>query len=149
MPSSSFPTFVRLWLWFKSVRLPNCCPALFLFPAPPAAPSSVSTGKVSATEVELTWFIFLDGGSPVTAIAVNYTATNPVRTDEVLISRTAARYTYRGLSPFVKYSFRIRAQNAVGFSAYSQTVTATTDSAGRKTAYGHLSRSLAVATLLS
>lgn len=93
----------------------------------PAAPASV-TATPSTTAVALAWAAPNDGGSAITDYVVQYrTTTGPgswtTFTDGV---SSATGATVTGLAATTSYDFQVAAVNAVGTSAYSSPVTATT-----------------------
>jgi len=92
---------------------------------PPAAPSGLAAHVVSSTRIDLTW---TDGSSNETGFDVwilDSTGWHSLHT--VAANRTSDGVT--GLHATTAYSFRVRAQNASGSSAFSNTVSATTPAA--------------------
>jgi hypothetical protein len=91
-------------------------------PAVPAAPSTLAASTVSGTEISLSWQDNASNESQFHVEQLVNGAFQPVQT--VGANVTAARVT--GLTAGTSYSFRVRASNATGFSAYSNTAAATT-----------------------
>lgn len=92
---------------------------------PPAAPSGLTARVVSSSRIDLTW---TDASSNETGFdlwILDSTGWHSLRT--LAANRTTESVT--GLSPTTSYSFRVRAQNANGSSASSNTVSATTPAA--------------------
>jgi hypothetical protein len=95
-------------------------------PQPPAAPSALSATAASSTAVDLAWTDNADNEtgytverSPDGAAWTAVTTTLPAGTTS---------YHDTGLTPSTGYSYRVKATNAAGSSAYSNTATATTQS---------------------
>jgi len=82
----------------------------------PAAPSTPTLSGVSATTVTATFTPNATGGSTITAYQVGY-GTDPT-TPATTISASSPQ-TVTGLVPGTKYYFWARAQNSVGWSAWS------------------------------
>lgn len=87
----------------------------------PATPNAPSASVTSDTTVRLTWTAPSNGGSSLTAWGV-YRSDDGGSTwttlTEVLTGTTLA-YTVQGLAPASTHRYRIRARNAIGWSAYS------------------------------
>ncbi|HEX5757929.1 MAG TPA: Calx-beta domain-containing protein [Thermoanaerobaculia bacterium] len=93
----------------------------------PAAPSNLRATALSTTEIRLAWndnsnneTQFLIERRPIEGGAFVQVGTAPVNATEL---------TAGGLAPATGYVFRVRAANATGNSAYSNTATAATNSA--------------------
>nr|BFD82375.1 glycoside hydrolase family 18 protein [Streptomyces sp. Xyl84] len=82
---------------------------------PPAAPTGLKTGTVTATTVDLSW-------SPVTG-ATGYAV---YRDGTKVQTATGTSATVTGLTPATAYSFQVAAVNAAGESAKSAAAAATT-----------------------
>ena len=94
-------------------------------PTVPNAPGSLAAQAVSSTEIALTW---VDNSSNETAFRVEkLSGTTWQEIFTVGAGVTSARAT--GLAASTAYSFRVRASNSAGFSAYSNTASATTPAA--------------------
>jgi hypothetical protein len=103
------------WSGYSTITTPKV-------PYPPDIPSATNIGPVSVTVV---WTppSAGDGGSPITAYEVSY-GTDPL-VHAASVTGTSP-LTVTGLQPGTRYYFWVRAQNAVGWSAYSAPVVATT-----------------------
>ncbi|MEV8595515.1 glycoside hydrolase family 18 protein [Streptomyces sp. NPDC052012] len=86
---------------------------------PPAPPTGLRTGTVTATGVTLSW-------SPVPG-ATNYAV---YRDGSKVLTAQGTSATVSGLTPSTAYAFQVAAVNDAGESARSATVTATTADAG-------------------
>ncbi len=92
-------------------------------PTPPAAPSGFQAQAVSGTEIQLSWTDNADNEDGFRIEALNERrAYQEIRT--VAANTTSLQIT--GLMAGGTYTFRVRAFNAAGFSAYSNTASATT-----------------------
>jgi uncharacterized protein (TIGR03437 family) len=92
-------------------------------PALPAAPTNLQAIATSSSEVNLTWTNNTPSG---TAIRVEMQAAGSSTFTDI---GTAATLTSTGVTNLLantSYSFRVRAQNTAGYSAYSNVVTVTT-----------------------
>jgi len=88
------------------------------FPAPPAAPTNLFGTVVSPTQVNLTWW---DNSSNETGFKLER-STNGTHYGELpALAADASSYSDTGLLPDTQYYYRIRAFNAGGNSAYSNT----------------------------
>lgn len=83
----------------------------------PAAPSTPLLSNIQPTSVDVSWTANSDGGSPITGFQVGYGTTTTIP-PTTIVSATSPK-TISGLTPGVTYFFRVRAQNAIGFSAWS------------------------------
>ena len=83
----------------------------------PDAPSSVSTADVSQTSLNASWTPNFDGGTAIIGYELGYgtSAVAPV----TIISATSPQPIF-DLSPGLKYYFWVRAENAVGWSPWSE-----------------------------
>lgn len=99
-------------------------------PTAPAAPSALTAQTVSQTEIQLTWG---DNSNNEESFRVEQaTGTGAFAQVQTLAAgTTSVRIT--GLAASTAYSFRVRAANVAGTSAYSNTGTATTSAAGTGT----------------
>lgn len=82
----------------------------------PDPPSTPLLSEVSPTSVRLEWSPNASNGAPITAYEVGY-GTSPSAPSQS-ISATSPK-TVTGLIPGTTYYFWVRAQNSVGWSAYS------------------------------
>jgi hypothetical protein len=95
-----------------------CATTLPLAPAVPAVPSGVSATALSSSQVQISW-------------SENSNQTGFQVTDgraTVNVSASARSYTWTGRAPDTYICSRVRAYNSAGYSAWSGTVCATTQS---------------------
>ena len=92
-------------------------------PVPPAAPSNLHANGVTATQVPLTW---TDKATNETNYEVERATGAGSFALLITLGPNAISYTDTTVTPATKYSYRVRAINAGGNSAYSNTVTVTT-----------------------
>ena len=90
----------------------------------PAAPGSLSGWASSPNEVVLNW---LDKASNETGFRIER-AVNGTFQEILAVAANLTSARISGLAAGTAYSFRVRAVNAAGFSAYSNTATVTTPS---------------------
>lgn len=92
---------------------------------PPVAPTNLSATAVSATTVSLTW---LDNAGNETAYALDRSTDGGLTWVIVNHALAVGTTTFNdtGLSPETTYTYRVRAENAAGVSAWSAPATATT-----------------------
>lgn len=91
--------------------------------AAPAAPTNLQATAISSSQVNLTW---TNNAPDATAVRVEF---QPAGSSTFADIGTAASLTSTGvtnLQPNTAYSFRVRAQNGAGYSAYSNVATTTT-----------------------
>jgi pimeloyl-ACP methyl ester carboxylesterase len=89
----------------------------------PSAPSNLQGTAIASSQINLTW---TNNASDATAIRVE---SQPAGSSSFTDIGPAAALTNTGvtnLQPNTTYSFRVRAQSAIGYSAYSNTATLTT-----------------------
>ncbi|MBN1675802.1 MAG: fibronectin type III domain-containing protein [Kiritimatiellae bacterium] len=92
-------------------------------PEPPAAPSAVSAAALSATEIRVTW---ADNSSDETQFKIRC-GTDPANlSTEIFLPANTTAYTDTGLAADTTYYYKVRAENAVGVSAYTAIVDART-----------------------
>ena len=89
----------------------------------PAAPTNLKATAISSSQVNLTW---TNNAPDATAIRVEYLPTGSTSFADIGAAATLTSAGITNLQPNTAYSFRVRAQNAVGYSAYSNVTTATT-----------------------
>jgi titin len=88
----------------------------------PSAPSGLVAVAVSTTEIQLTW---ADNSDNETNFLLER-STGGVFSQFNMRGQNTTSFRVIGLSPGTKYSFRVRAQNAAGTSAYTNTATTAT-----------------------
>ncbi len=93
-------------------------------PTPPAAPSNLTATVQSATSVLLNWS---DNSSDETGFVVEYSTSGTFTTivNTISVGSNVTSQAVSGLTTNTTYYFRVRAVNAVGASANSNTVSAT------------------------
>ena len=93
---------------------------------PPAAPTALAAAAASSTQINLSW---TDNSSDETGFKVER-STDGVSFTQVGTTAAGVRtYSATGLAASTSYTFRVRAYNANGDSAYSNTAGATTQAA--------------------
>lgn len=98
-------------------------------PQPPNAPSNLAASAVSTTQINLTW---VDNSTNETSFELQRLPSTAVPPDFVTIATLAQNvtsYSDTGLTSSTTYTYRIRATNAAGASAYSNQAVATTQTA--------------------
>jgi predicted secreted protein len=94
-------------------------------PTPPAAPSGLTAGAISTSQINLTW---ADNATSETGFKIER-CTGADCTDFAQIAAVGANvtsYANTGLAASTSYSYRVRAYNSSGDSDYSNTASATT-----------------------
>lgn len=91
-------------------------------PTAPAAPSTLAASAVSGTEISLSW---RDNASNELQFHVERLVNGSFQQIQA-VGANVATTRVTGLTAGTSYTFRVRASNAVGFSAYSNTAAATT-----------------------
>jgi hypothetical protein len=90
----------------------------------PAAPANLSASALASSRVGLQW---TNKSSTQTVVAIERCAAPCSRFTEIArVTGTATSFTDSGLAARKSYSYRVRAQNAAGWSPYSASVTART-----------------------
>jgi Matrixin/Fibronectin type III domain/Bacterial pre-peptidase C-terminal domain len=92
-------------------------------PTPPAAPTALAAAAASADRVDLTW---TDQSNDEDGFRVERSTDGTTFTFVANVGANATGYAVTGLSASTTYYFRVRAYNAVGDSAWSDTAQATT-----------------------
>jgi predicted phage tail protein len=94
-------------------------------PPPPAAPSGLGATAVSSSQINLSW---TDNANNETGFKIercqNAGCSNFAQI--ATVGANVTTYSNTGLTPSTSYSYRVRATNASGDSAYSNTASATT-----------------------
>jgi uncharacterized protein (TIGR03437 family) len=89
----------------------------------PAAPTNLQAAPVSSSQVNLTW---TNNAPDATAIRVEYLPPGSATFVDIFAAATLTSTGVTNLQPSTTYSFRVRAQNGAGYSAYSNVATVTT-----------------------
>lgn len=89
----------------------------------PAAPSSLTAATASSASVNVSW---LDNSAGESGHRIEYSTDGTNWTTAGTVGANVTVFTVTGLSPSTAYTFRVRAYNASGDSAASNTATATT-----------------------
>jgi uncharacterized protein (TIGR03437 family) len=89
----------------------------------PAAPTSLQATAVSSIQINLSW---TNNATNATAIRVESETAGSTTFTDIGTATTLTSTGVANLQPNTTYSFRVRAQNASGFSGYSNIVTAAT-----------------------
>jgi subtilisin family serine protease len=92
-------------------------------PSPPDAPTSLAASAQSSSAILLTW---TDNADNEDAYLVERSTDNNAFSQIASLGAGTTAYTATGLSAGTIYEFRVRASNAGGTSAYSNTASATT-----------------------
>ena len=91
--------------------------------APPAAPTNLQATAISSSQVNLNW---TNNAPDAAAIRVESQPTGAASFSDVGAATTLSAHSVTNLQPNTTYTFRVRAQNASGYSGYSNVATATT-----------------------
>jgi uncharacterized protein (TIGR03437 family) len=89
----------------------------------PAAPTNLQAMAISSSQVNLTW---TNNATNATAIRVESQVPGATAFTDIGAAVTLTGTGVTNLQPNTAYSFRVRAQNAAGYSSYSNVATATT-----------------------
>ncbi len=92
-------------------------------PTVPAAPTNLVATAVSSTQINLVWS---DNANNETGFLVERSTNGVAFTQIASVGMNAVSFSSTGLSANKKYYYRVRANNAVGPSAYSNTANART-----------------------
>jgi hypothetical protein len=91
--------------------------------AAPAAPTNLVATPASKTKIDLAWS---DNAGDETGFEIERSTNGTTFTRIATVGANATSYTSTGLKRNTTYSYRVRAVNASGASAYSNTASATT-----------------------
>jgi phosphodiesterase/alkaline phosphatase D-like protein len=92
--------------------------------SPPAAPSGLSASAVSSSQIDLAW---ADNSSNEGGFKVERSLSSTSGFAQIAtVGANVTSYSNSGLAPNTTYYYRVRAYNAAGNSAYSNTASATT-----------------------
>ncbi len=89
----------------------------------PAAPSNLAAAAVSNSQINLTW---TDNAGNETGFKIERKAAGGSFTQIAIVGANAAAYSDTGLSTGITYTYRVRAYNSVGDSAYCTEASAVT-----------------------
>jgi uncharacterized protein (TIGR03437 family) len=89
----------------------------------PAAPTNLQATAVSSSQINLTW---TNNAPDATAIRVESQAAGSTSFTDIGAAPSLTSTSIINFQPNTTYSFRVRAQNAAGYSAYSNIATAAT-----------------------
>ncbi len=90
----------------------------------PAAPSNASAATISASQINITW---TDNSSNETGFALERAASSAgPYTQIAALGANVTSYSNTGLTASTTYYYRVKANNSVGSSAYSNVTSATT-----------------------
>jgi hypothetical protein len=92
-------------------------------PLPPTAPSGLSAGTISATQINLGW---QDNASDEDGFVIERGLNGGAHVQIATTGSDSGSYSDSGLSPDNTYSYRVAAYNAAGNSGYSNTAEAST-----------------------
>jgi len=92
----------------------------------PSAPTSAAASAVSSSQINLVW---VDTSSNETGFKIERSTSTIPWTQIGTTGASVTSYSSTGLSASTTYSYRVRATNATGDSAYSNTASATTSGA--------------------
>src|SRR5205807_1354011 len=94
-------------------------------PPPPTAPTNLAATAASSSQINLSW---TNTSTTQTGVKIERSTDNVTFTQITIAGATAVSYSDSGLSASTTYFYRVRATNAAGDSAYSNTASATTQS---------------------
>jgi transcriptional regulator CtsR len=96
----------------------------------PAAPSNLSASAASSSQINLAW---TDNAGDETGFSIERSTGGGAYAQIATVGANVTSYQNTGLTASTTYSYRVRASNAAGFSAYSNTSSATTSAGGTGT----------------
>src|SRR6267154_1028756 len=92
-------------------------------PAPPTAPTNLAASAAGSSQINLSW---TNTSTTQTGVKIERSTDNVSFTQIAVAGATAVSYSNTGLSASTTYFYRVRATNASGDSAYSNTASAAT-----------------------
>jgi hypothetical protein len=92
-------------------------------PPPPTAPTNLAATAAGSNQINLSW---TNTSTSQTGVKIERSTNNVNFTQIAVAGATAVSYSDSGLSASTTYYYRVRATNASGDSAYSNTASATT-----------------------
>jgi parallel beta-helix repeat protein len=90
---------------------------------PPAAPSGLSATMANSSQINLSW---TDNSNNETGFLIERSANGVTFTQIASLAADITSYSNTGLAASTEYTYRVRATNAAGNSAYTNTASATT-----------------------
>lgn len=93
---------------------------------PPSAPTNLASTAQTGNSVSLSWTAAVANGSPVTGYEISYGTVASGAFASIKTVGVVTADTVSGLSPTTQYQFRVRANSAQGYGAYSNVVQVST-----------------------
>ncbi|MEQ1760641.1 MAG: fibronectin type III domain-containing protein, partial [Vicinamibacterales bacterium] len=90
---------------------------------PPATPTGLSATGASSTQVHLVW---TDASNIEAGLHIERAGSNGIYAEIAILGANATTYTDASVTAATAYTYRVRAINAAGFSAYSNVASLTT-----------------------
>lgn len=114
--------------WSSASQAKQVIPQSQLYPAVtlPAAPSNLTANAVSTSQINLAW---TDNANNETGFKIERSTNGANFTEITTVAANANSYNSTGLAGSTTYFYRVRASNSGGNSAYSNTASATTQTA--------------------
>ncbi|MCM3873211.1 MAG: PA14 domain-containing protein [Pyrinomonadaceae bacterium] len=114
--------------WSSASQAKQIIPQSQLFPAVtvPSAPSNLTANAVSSSQINLAW---TDNANNETGFRIERSTNGATFTEIATVPANATSYNSTGLAGSTTYFYRVRATNSAGNSAYSNTASATTQTA--------------------
>jgi hypothetical protein len=125
--ATMYPSINGCTTWARTLDVDDIAAARLLYPSAllqlPAAPYSLSAIAASSSSVSLTW---VDASSNEGGFRVERASGGGAYALVASLPANTRSWVNTGLAAATAYSFRVRAYNTAGSSAYSNTATATT-----------------------
>jgi PA14 domain-containing protein/Big-like domain-containing protein/carbohydrate binding protein with CBM6 domain/fibronectin type III domain protein/strictosidine synthase-like protein len=114
--------------WSSASQAKQIIPQIQLYPAVtvPAAPSNLTATAVSSGQINLAW---TDNANNETSFRIERSPNGSSFTEIATVGANVTSFSNTGLAASTTYFYRVRASNSGGNSAYSNTTSATTQSA--------------------